>query len=855
VALSRFTTDTAEVLDRTALLKQFAIKMHILFLTDNFPPEVNAPASRTFEHCREWVKAGHQVTVVTCAPNFPKGEVYPGYRNKFRQSERMDGIRVIRVWTYITANQGFVKRILDYQSFMVMAILTSPFVRRVDLVIGTSPQFFTVCAAYIVSRFKRIPFVFELRDLWPESIEAVGAMRNSLAIRFLEKLELFLYRKAACVIAVTHSFRRNLVARGIEPEKIRVITNGVDSSRFHPQPKDSDLVARLNLDGKFVAGYIGTHGMAHGLETILEAADLLRQQPGGDAFRFIFLGDGACKSTLREKAKAMGLSNVIFIDSVPKEEVVKYWSLLDVSIIHLKRTDLFTKVIPSKLFECMGMGIPVLHGVAGESAEIVESEGVGLVFEPENARQLCEGLRAVQGDRIRYETMQAHCLKAAPKYGRTELARQMLSVLGEVSVPTVPLDGRTGPASSTSRNGMRLLFINRYFHPDISATAQLLTELAEDLAARGETVTVITGNTPYFGKNERFPALGMHNGIRIVRVGFARFDRSRNFGRLADYLSFSISALWAAVRTKDQDCVIVLSDPPLLSLLAAAVQIIKPVKTICWVHDVFPDNAIHAGILHEGLIGRLFSRIVRWSLHRMSQVVVIGRCMEDHLCRAGVSKSRIAVIPNWADGSQIKSIRRMDNQFIKMQGLEGRFVVMYSGNFGIAHEIETILSLVHETRDLPQLCFCFIGEGAHKQRLLDAARRERWEHVRVLPYQPKETLQQSLSAADIHLVSLRANMAGLSVPSKIYGIMAAGRPMIFIGPEESEIATLIRESQCGFVVRPGDPQAAADVVMKCYRDRNLCEQKGLAAREYFDRYGDRPRATAQFRQVIQKVAA
>jgi len=148
--------------------------MHILFLSDNFPPEVNAPASRTFEHCREWVKAGHQVTVISCVPNFPKGRVYAGYRNRLWQTEIIEGIRLLRVWSYITANEGFVKRILDYQSFMVAATLAGLLVRRVDVVVGTSPQFFTVCAAWVLSVFKRIPFVFELRDLWPESIKAVG---------------------------------------------------------------------------------------------------------------------------------------------------------------------------------------------------------------------------------------------------------------------------------------------------------------------------------------------------------------------------------------------------------------------------------------------------------------------------------------------------------------------------------------------------------------------------------------------------------------------------------------------------------------------------------------------------------
>ncbi len=408
--------------------------MHILFLSDNFPPEVNAPASRTFEHCREWVKAGHKVTVITCAPNFPKGVVYPGYRNKLWQSETMDGIRVIRVWSYITANQGFGKRIIDYQSYMVTATLASLAVWKVDLIIGTSPQFFTVCSAYVVSLLKQIPFVFELRDLWPESIQAVGAMEDGLGVRSLKKLALFLYRKAAMIVTVTHSFRSILVGWGIDPNKIKVITNGVDISRFQCQPKNSDLLKSLGLEGRFVAGYIGTHGMAHGLETILQAADLLRRQPGGDAFCFIFIGDGARKHELQQKAVHMGLDNVIFVGSVPKEQVVDYWSLLDVSIIHLKKSTVFTTVIPSKLFECVGMGIPVLLGVAGESAEIVEREGVGLLFEPENARQLCERLGELQSDQALYGRLRTACLKSAVHYDRAHLALRMLAEL-EATLP------------------------------------------------------------------------------------------------------------------------------------------------------------------------------------------------------------------------------------------------------------------------------------------------------------------------------------------------------------------------------------------------------------------------------------
>lgn len=407
--------------------------MHILFLTDNFPPEVNAPASRTFEHCRAWVNAGHRVTVITGAPNFPKGKVFKGYRNRPWQQETLSGIRVLRVWTYIAANQGFARRTLDYLSYMVTGFLAGLFVRRVDVVVGTSPQFFTVCAAYAVSRIKRAPWVFELRDLWPESIRAVGAMKTSKALDLVERVELRLYRKAAKVISVTQAFRDNLIGRGIDGDKIHVVTNGVDINRFSPSDKDAELVDKLGLQDRFVAGYIGTHGMAHGLETLLEAAARLKTRPDGDRYRIMLLGDGARKGELVAQAQSMGLDNVIFADSVSKDEVVRYWSLLDVSIIHLRKMELFATVIPSKLFECMGMGIPVLHGVAGESAAIVEQAGAGIVFEPDNAAALCDGLIKLAEDRTLYQQCRHQGRMAAKQYDRSVLALKMLALLQSLS--------------------------------------------------------------------------------------------------------------------------------------------------------------------------------------------------------------------------------------------------------------------------------------------------------------------------------------------------------------------------------------------------------------------------------------
>ena len=287
------------------------------------------------------------MTVITCVPNFPKGKVYPGYKNKLWQIEYVDNIRVIRVWSYIASNEGFIKRILDFLSYMITSFIAALFVRQVDIVVGTSPQFFTTISAYATSVIKKKPFVFELRDLWPESIRALGAMQGSRLLDILEYIEIFLYRRAVLIISVTNSFKDVLIRRGINSKKIKVITNGVDTAKFYPMKKNRELLRRLRLDDAFIVGYIGTHGMAHSLETILYSANYFQKFHKEKNIRFVFVGDGAEKSKLKSMSGKMKLENVFFIDSVDKEVVADYWSLLDVAIVHLRDTKLFETVIPS----------------------------------------------------------------------------------------------------------------------------------------------------------------------------------------------------------------------------------------------------------------------------------------------------------------------------------------------------------------------------------------------------------------------------------------------------------------------------------------------------------------------------
>ena len=252
-------------------------------------------------------------------------------------------------------------------------------------------------------------------------------------LRALERLELFLYRKANAIVAVTHSFKRRLIGQGIRASKIHVVTNGVDTKRFFARPKDRELELELGLEGKFVAGYIGTHGMAHGLGTLLEAASLLKQTGRSDEVRILMLGDGAQRASIEERAKAEALDNVVFVPSVSKELVANYWSLLDVSIIHLRRKETFKSVIPSKIFECMAMGLPLLLGIEGESAEIVERAGCGLLFEPENAAELAGGIWKIQHDGAVRKRLRNCGLAVAHEYDRVTLAKNMLEILETTS--------------------------------------------------------------------------------------------------------------------------------------------------------------------------------------------------------------------------------------------------------------------------------------------------------------------------------------------------------------------------------------------------------------------------------------
>jgi glycosyltransferase involved in cell wall biosynthesis len=408
--------------------------VHILFLSHYFVPENNAPAARVHGMAREWARLGHRVTVLTGAPNVPAGVVYEGYRNRLYQEEWIDGIRTARVWTFLAANRGRVRRGLNFLSYMTAAGAAGSALRpRADVVIATSPQFFAGWAGVPVSRAHGAPFVLEIRDIWPDSITAVGALKEGRMIRALEGLERALYDAADHIVAVGEGYRQNMIRKGVSPAKIDVVTNGVDAALFTPRPADPALRARLGFSPEtFVVTFAGTIGMASGLEVALGAARRLRQE-SRDNVAFLLIGDGAVRAELETAARSQGLDNVVFTGMVPRTRLPEYLASSDACLVHFRKKALFSTILPSKFFEDAAMEKPILLGFEGDARAMLAEADCGIAFEPGNDAELAAAALRLADDRAECARLGANGRRyVLGRFDRRLLAHQYLEILERV---------------------------------------------------------------------------------------------------------------------------------------------------------------------------------------------------------------------------------------------------------------------------------------------------------------------------------------------------------------------------------------------------------------------------------------
>ncbi|MFA5812798.1 MAG: glycosyltransferase family 4 protein, partial [bacterium] len=397
-----------------------------------YPPEMGAPQARISEMAREWVRQGHDVTVLTGIPNHPNGIVPPEYRGKIFMEEEVEGVRVWRHWLYATPNRGMLKKTLSHISFMLSVVALSFFRgKRPDVIVVSSPNFFAAISAYVISRLRRAPFIFEVRDLWPGIFIELGVLKNRRIIRMLEMLELFLYRKAAAVVPVTKGFADDMVRRGIPREKIEVITNGADLERYGPAPVQREMRTGAGIpEESFLVMYMGAHGLSHGLRKIIDAAELLRSDK---TVHFAFVGEGGEKYHIERIAKERNLGNVSFIPGQPKERVPSYYHMADVCLVPLKNIDGFSAFIPSKMFEIMGCGRPIIASLRGEPAEILSKSGSAVVIPPEDPESLVEAIMKLKNAPDECRRMGEAGRKFVEQhYDRRDLAAQYLRLMERI---------------------------------------------------------------------------------------------------------------------------------------------------------------------------------------------------------------------------------------------------------------------------------------------------------------------------------------------------------------------------------------------------------------------------------------
>lgn len=360
--------------------------LDILFLTQYFPPESNAPANRVYEFAKTWVEIGHRVQVLTGFPNHPRGVIHPGYRRKVFMREKMDGIEVMRTFTFAAANKGRIRRMVQFACFLVSAVVQGAFAtKKCDLIVATSPQLLVALAGYLLSVLLRKPFVMEVRDIWPEAILAVGLMKPGPLITMLEKIERFLYRRAQAIVVVTEGFAEKIAAKGIPAEKIMVVPNAVDLRQFNVLEDKSEAKAEYDLGDKFLVSYVGTHGMAHNLSTVIEVAERLQNRAD---IHFLFVGDGAERERIKALAEEKGLRNVTLLGQQPRHLVPRFIGMSDVCLVPLRNTPLFHSTIPSKIYEIFACGVPLIIGVDGEARRLVEKARGGVFVEPESVDQM-----------------------------------------------------------------------------------------------------------------------------------------------------------------------------------------------------------------------------------------------------------------------------------------------------------------------------------------------------------------------------------------------------------------------------------------------------------------------------------
>jgi glycosyltransferase involved in cell wall biosynthesis len=838
--------------------------MRLAIIADTFPPLRISGAVQMRDLVRQFAEDGHEPTVIVPTPGLGQGW----------SLERDGRTTVLRVRTLPTKDVSYARRAIAEMllpHMLIRALRKSGIAgTRWDGVIWYAPTIFlgpvvrwirkrSDCGAYLI-----------LRDIFPEWAVDMGLMRRGPAYLFFKWVERRQYAQADCIGVQTPANLAYLERwmRSGDGRSLEVLQNWLSAAPVLPCRID---VSRTALRGRRIFVYSGNMGVAQGMDVFLDLAAVLKDRRDAG---FIFVGRGSDAARFAARAERERLDNVLFHDEIEPSEIPGLLAQCHAGIVALDPRHK-SHNIPGKFLTYMQAGLPVLARInPGNDLEgLIRNENVGRVCCGGDAATLRDLAEQVLDDRTLLNGVS----------GRAQaLWRSLFSTQQAVQQIVRALSGRRRALQRAAETGdapnASVLILNQYFHPDIAATAQHAFDLAKYLSDRGHRVTAIASRSIYGQAGGTLPSSERVDGIDVQRVSSSFFGKRGIASRTLDFAFFNIACLGKALTLRKHDVAICLTTPPFIALTGWILRAVKGTRFVFWTMDLYPDVPLAAGIIKRGsLVHRAFDRLDRFVLSKADRIVVLGRCMKARVSAKGVPESRIRQISPWSDPLEVRGIPVREiqgpasapaiaralttpdhpstmppNGFREEWSIGNRFVIEYSGNCGLGHDISSVCQAMLELKHDDSIRWVFVGGGVMRPQLEQFIAEHRITNVIMRPYQPRSSLGELIALGDVHLVLIADGFEGTLLPSKFYGVMAAARPAIYIGPERSEVAFVINEVQCGYSLRNGDGSGLVAAIKRLQREPEIALAMGLRGRHALEERYSMQRACAKWRECIRE---
>jgi glycosyltransferase involved in cell wall biosynthesis len=822
--------------------------MRLIVIADTYPPLKMSGAVQMRDLVRELAGQGHFVTVV--APS-------AGHRRAW-SIEQEGRVTLLRVRTMQTKDVGHLRRLVAeiLLPFILLRALSASGLRtaRWDGIVWYAPTIFLGPVVRRLRRESRCRSYLILRDIFPEWAVDMGLMRRGLAYRFLKWVERRQYAEADTIGVQTEAnlpYMRSWAAE--TGRSLEVLENWLSPA---PELPCSIDISQTKLRGRTIFVYTGNMGVAQGMGVFMDMVSRMRDRRD---IGFLFVGRGSDAARFALRAECEGLDNVLFHDEIEPNEIPGLLKQCHVAMLALDPRHK-SHNIPGKFLTYMQAGIPVLARInpGNDLEELIRGSRVGYVTTSADLVDLVVMAERIVTDQILREGIE----ERAKSVWRSRFSSE--SAVKQITRALTGQSRKRRPEHEASRP-ISVLLLNQYFYPDVAATAQHAFDLAEYLRKHGMSVSAISSRSTYGHAGRSLPRSETIDGIRIHRVGESVFGRDSIASRAMDFLSFNLSCLLKALRLPRHDVVICLTTPPFIALVGVMLAKLKGSRFIFWTMDLYPDVPLAAGIIRHGsLIHRIFDWLDLFCLRNADQVVALGRCMHDRLLAKGVAPARLELITPWSDPEEVHAATgatpddcagiHATSSLRSEWGLGNRFIVQYSGNCGIGHDVSSVCDAMLRLKDDDTIRWLFVGGGVARPTVEEFIDRHGIGNAVMKPYQPRSKLGQLISLGDAHLVLVADGFSGLLLPSKFYGVMAAARPTVYVGPDGTEVAKVIKEHECGLVVPNGDGRSLVDAIQRLQRQPALGRAMGLRARDALEQEFSMQHSCQRWLRLIERLA-